>query len=170
MISINWLTRVISVPQSELTLVSGSLYSLDVDQFRLSLKDIEDNFEGMTFPDTHRHNTQVTLSGVTYARTLEIINGYTVEFENTGTPYTITCIGANHNLADVTTFDGGASLIIGNSAGLISVTSGSGVTAQDKLDIADAVWDEMVADHVTAGTTGKKVKDVLTTPKFIALK
>jgi hypothetical protein len=36
----------------------------------------------MAFPSTHIHNTAVTLSGVTYARTVEIINGYTIDFED----------------------------------------------------------------------------------------
>lgn len=124
--TINWSTKVISVLQSELTLVSAGLYELDVNAFRLALKDIEDGDEGMGFPDTHRHNTEVTLSGVTYARTFEIINGYTVAFQNTGTPYRIRCVGANHNLGDVTNFDGGTSLIIGNSAGLVVAGGGGG--------------------------------------------
>jgi hypothetical protein len=116
-ITINWSTKVISVPQADLTLVSGSIYELDVDWFRLQLKDIEDSEEGMGFPDTHRHNTAVTLSGVTYARTFEIINGYTVTFENGN--YTVQCVGANHNIADVKNVNS-VSLIIGNSAGLIN--------------------------------------------------
>lgn len=36
--------------------------------------------------------------------------------------------------------------------------------------VSDAVWDEATADHLTAGTTGKKLNDDLTTIKFIALK
>lgn len=116
MVTINWLTRVILVPQSFLTLVSGVLYELDVDELRLALKEIEDSEEGLPFPDTHRHNTEVTLSGVTYARTFEIINGYTVEFEDG--QYTVRCVGANHNLGDVKVANQ-VSLIIGNAAGLI---------------------------------------------------
>ena len=83
----------------------------------------------MAFPDTHRHNTAVTLSGVTYARTFEIINGYTVTFQDVGTPYTVRCVGANHNLADVKNVNQ-VSLIIGNAAGLIQVTSGSGLSSE----------------------------------------
>lgn len=134
-ISIDWGTKVIYVPQSFLTLISGSLYELDVDEFRLALKDLEDSEDGMAFPATHNHNTSVTLSGVTYARIVEIINGYTVEFENGN--YAVRCVGANHNLADVKVVNS-VSLIIGNSAGLI--LAGSGVTTQDKLDIAEQVW------------------------------
>lgn len=124
-VSINWATRVINVPQADLALVSTGLYQLDVDAFRLALKDIEDSADGMTFPDTHRHNTAVVLSGVTYSRIVEIINGYTVTFQDTGTPYSVRCVGANHNLADVKTVNN-VSLIVGNSAGLITVATGSG--------------------------------------------
>jgi len=125
--TINWVTKVITIPQSFLTFISGSLYELDVNELRLVLKDIEDD-EGIPFPDTHRHNTQVLLSGVTYARTFEIINGYTVTFENGN--YSVRCVGANHNLADVKNVNY-VSLIVGNSAGLITVSSGSGLSTEE---------------------------------------
>lgn len=125
-LSIDWLTKVISVPQADLTSLGGGVYELDVEDLRLWLKDIEDGEDGMAQPDTHRRNAPVTLAGVTYAQTFEIINGYTVAFQNTGTPYLIKCVGGNHNLGDVTIFDGGSSLLIGNSAGLQLVSTGGG--------------------------------------------
>jgi hypothetical protein len=145
-ISIDWATQIITVPQSYLTHISGALYELDVDQLRLDLKDIEDSEEGMAFPDTHRHNTAVTLSGVTYARTVEIINGYTVTFENGN--YSVRCVGANHNIGDVKNVNS-VSLIIGNAAGLISVSSGSGLDAsQDaKLTAINAQLAEIEAGY-----------------------
>lgn len=39
-----------------------------------------------------------------------------------------------------------------------TVESGSGVTEQDKLDIADRVWDEAVADHAAAGSTSVELQ------------
>ncbi len=135
-ISINWSTKIITVPQADLTAMGGGVYQLDVDAFRLALKNIEDSEEGSVFPDTHRHSTQVTLSGVTYARTFEVINGYTVTFQDTGTPYTVLCVGANHNLADVKNVNQ-VSLIIGNAAGLISVTSGSGLSVEQTQQLLD---------------------------------
>ena len=136
-ISIDWATRVIDVPKNYLSDLGGGIWELDVDQFRQDLKNIEDG-EGVPFPDTHRHNAPVTLAGTTYARTLEIINEFTVEFED-GT-YTVKCVGANHNIGDVKVVNS-VSLIIGNSAGLQVVTQGSGVTQQDKDDIILGVWD-----------------------------
>jgi hypothetical protein len=132
-ISVDHATRVITVPQADLTLVSGTIYSLDVDTFRGWLKDYEDGEAGIVLPDMHRHNTEVVLAGVTYARSVEIINGFTVEFE-TGN-YTVVTSGANHNIGDVKTANS-VSLITNNSAGLQIVTQGSGLSAaQDtKLD------------------------------------
>lgn len=142
-VTVNWATKVITIPVDFLTLVSGgggagSLYELDVNALRLALKDIEDG-EGMPYLDTHRHNSPVTLSGVTYARTFEIINGYTVYFdESVADHYSIRCVGANHNLADVKIVNT-VSLIVGNSAGLITVSSGSGLSTQ-QATMLEEIW------------------------------
>lgn len=154
-ISVTWATRVIFVPKADLTPVSGSLFELDLNAFRLALKDLEDSPAGMPNPDTHRHNTEVTLGGVTYARTIEIINGYTVEFEDDGTPdghYTVRCVGANHNLSDVKVLNS-VSLIIGNAAGLI-VRDSAGLTeaAQENLALLRKVHTNR---FVTDPATGK---------------
>jgi hypothetical protein len=125
-ISINWATKVIFVPQADLTFISGVLYEHDVNAFRLALKSIEDSEDGMVFLDTHRHNTEVVLSGITYSRFFEIINGYTVEYEDG--QYVVNCVGANHNLADVKVANQ-VSLIIGNSAGLITANFDAQVAA-----------------------------------------
>jgi len=147
-ISINWATKVITIPQADLTFISGSLYELDVDIFRLALKDIEDSEDGMSFPDTHRHNTEVTLGGVTYARTFEIINGYTVTFQDVGSPYRVRCTGANHNISDVQNLNN-VSIIVGNAAGLIVKSIGSGLSTQEH--------DELFAIR---GVDGDDLKDI----------
>ena len=136
--SVNWETRVITIPQSFLTSLGDTKYLLDTDALRLALKDIEDS-EGISFPDTHRHNTEVVLGGITYARFFEIINGYTVTFENGS--YAIVLVGSNNNILDVTNLNY-VSVRSMNSAGLI--VSGSGVTEQDKTDIIDGVAAELV--------------------------
>lgn len=134
MITIDWATKIISVPQSYLTNLGGGIYELDVDRFRLDLKNLEDGDEGMVFPTTHSHNTTVTLSGVTYARTFEIINGYTIEFEDGN--YTVSCVGANHNIGDVKVVNS-VSLLIGNASGLIQVTSGSGLSSEQATQLLE---------------------------------
>jgi hypothetical protein len=150
-IFINWNTKVIYVPKNFLTFVSGTTYEMDTDAFRLALKDIEDD-EGIPFLDTHRHNTEVALGGLTYARTIEIINGYTVYFEDG--MYAVNLIGSNNNIADVAIVNH-VSIRPTNSAGLVS-----NATPQD---ISQAVWDEELAGHTTSGTTGRRLKDILPT-------
>lgn len=156
--TVDWANKIILVPQSFLTFVSGSVYEMDVDTFRLALKDLEDSEAGMMFPDTHRHTTETVLAGVTYARFVEIINGYTITFEDVGTPYAVNLFGANNNIPDATNVNQ-VSIRLSNSAGLISVTSGSGVTPQDKTDIVNMVWNELIANHVIAGSTAEALSN-----------
>ena len=159
---IDWGNKIINIYKTDsfMTQKSSTLYEMDTNAFRLTLKDLEDDEEGIVHDDTHRHNAEVTVAGVTYAETIEIINGYKIKFDDG--QYTVKLVGSNNNLFDV---DAGilvrnqVSLVPTNSAGLIKVVSGSGVTEQDKLDIADRIWDELGADHETVGTMGKLQKD-----------
>ena len=131
-VTINYSTFVINVLQVDLTFISGSLYELDVNAFRLTLKGIEDGEAHMPFSDTHIHNTEVTLAGLTLARTFEVISPYTVEFEDL--QYTVRAVGANHNLADVKV-DNQVSLITQNSPGLI--VAGSGLSAVEAAQLRE---------------------------------
>ena len=140
MISINWQTKVISIPQSYLTLISGVLYSLDTEQFRLDLKDLEDSEEGIPYLDTHRHVTETTIAGTTYARFIEIINGYSITFENG--QYAVRLDGSNNNFFDI---EAGilnvnnVQVIPTNSAGLIKVETGTGLSPEEQQQLADAL-------------------------------
>ena len=136
-ISINWGAKIINVPIDSLEFVSTDIYKLDINTFRLALKALEESEDGMAFPDTHRHNTEVDVAGITLARVVEIINGYTVTFEDG--QYLVTLYGANSNISDVINFNQ-VSVRAVTSAGLLVSVQGSGVTEQDKADIASAVW------------------------------
>lgn len=160
--TIDWAAKDIMIPQSDLAFVSGTFYTYDTNIARLAMKTLEASETGMVFQDTHKHGGEVSVAGVTYARTIEIINGYIITFENLG--YSVQLQGSNNNLWDI----GGGVLtqnlvqvIPTNSAGLIVVTQGSGITEQDKLDIADRVWDELSAEHLTADTFGAVTQRLL---------
>ena len=115
-------TFVIFVPQADLTLVSGSLYELDVNAFRLELKDLEDDEAGMPFPRTHVHNTEVTVAGTTFARLVEILAPYSVEFEDG--PYSVRLFGANNNIFDIEN-----GILVQNQVQVIPSNSGGLVVA-----------------------------------------
>lgn len=140
-ITVNWNTKVISIPQGDLTFVSGTLYEADTNAIRLALKAIEAD-EGMPFDDTHVHNTEVVVAGTTFARTLEIINGYSVQF-TPDSQYTVRLSGSNNNLFDVENgilVQNQVQVIAQNSAGLIRIDVEKTLTETDKDDIADKVW------------------------------
>jgi hypothetical protein len=165
-ITIDFNTRVINIPKSFLTQKSSILFELDVNALRLELKSIEGDL-GIAFPDTHRHNTEIVLAGVTYARAVEIINGYTITFEDG--QYVVSCVGANHNLSDVKNLNQ-VSLIVGNSAGLVVTSTGGGGGAT-ALEIRDAVWGAPISAMTDATTIGGWIsKKLLSMIKFISLK
>ena len=128
-ISIDWSTSVITVPKADTTLIQSTpteIRELNINTFRLALKDIEDNETGITYPTTHSHNTTVSIGGVTLARVVEILAPYTVTFEN-GT-YAVNLVGANSNISDRTNVNS-VSVRSANSAGLIQTTELSVVQA-----------------------------------------
>jgi len=152
-ISVNPITHVISVPQSYLSPVSTGLYALDTNQFRVDLALWSATEEGRAEPFPYDHNTEYTVAGETYARKIELINGYSWQLEDTGSFYSVKLIGSNNNLFDVQNGvfipHGNVGLIPSNSAGLQIVTTGSGVTAQDKVDIINGVFSRIIENGET---------------------
>lgn len=142
-ISIDWGAKIINIPKADLTILSGNLYKYDVNAFRLELRNLEDDIDGMAFLKTHKHNWIVTLSGVDYARVLEIINWYTVTFEDWN--YSVSLFWANHNIADVKNVNQ-VSLIVSNSAWLINVD-------QEAIQYASFGWAvNLDTNSVNSGT------------------
>jgi hypothetical protein len=149
-ISVDWGTKVITVPKADTTLVTlgpPEIRQLDVDTFRLALKALEDDEVGMAFPDTHQHNTEVTIAGIVYARFIEFINGYTITFEPGA--YGVDLVGANNNIMDVLNMNA-TQVRSNNSAGLVVAISGETFQAmtQDVLGLSgeNTVWSAMVHD------------------------
>lgn len=148
-ITVDWATKVISVPQADLTFISGTLYELDTDQFRLDLKALEAGEFGMPFLDTHQHNTEVTVAGVTYARFIEIINGYTVTFEDG--QYAVSLVGSNNNIFEEGVINRNqVSVISNNSAGLVSNATPAAISAE--------VWDAVLSGFSTSGSAGETLR------------
>lgn len=164
-------TDIITVELADLTLVSGTFYTLDSNAFRLTLKDIEDDENGIVFPDTHRHVDSDTIAGATDAKKVIILSPYSVEFPDS--QITVQITGTNNNIHDVG--DGKlqqnqAQIIPSNSFGLVTVSTGSGVTAQDKTDIISGVWNSLLTAHNTSGTFGWFIQKLLTVAQFLVKK
>jgi hypothetical protein len=121
---------VINVPRADMTLVSSSpteIRQLNIDDFRATLGDLQDDAEGMVFPTAFVHTAPLTVAGVTLARVVEILDPYVIEFEDG--QYNVNIVGGNSNLSDVT-IKNQVGLNTANSAGLQQVTSGSGLSPE----------------------------------------
>jgi len=119
-VTVNWITGVITVPKSFSTLIQSTpieVRNLDLDVLRLKLRDLEDDVDGRPWPKTHTHNTQVVLSGITYARIFEVLPPYTITFVESVPPYALNLVNANSNVADRVNINT-TSIRSSNSAGL----------------------------------------------------
>ena len=122
-ITIDRLTGIISVPQSDLALLSGTLYSADTNAIRNSIKEIEASEEGIIWDDTHRHNTTVDLFGITYARTIEYLAPASITF-TPDAQWSVRLEGSNNNMGDIEATilnQNQVQVIPTNSAGLIDL-------------------------------------------------
>lgn len=85
--------------------------------------------------------------------------GYGVDI---GTSVTRTGIRLNHTFSGNTS---GSTRDLGSNTFIETPSGGASAS-----DIADAVWDELISDHVTDGTTGKTLKDAKTRATLASLK
>ena len=153
-ITIDFPTLVISVPQADMTFVSGTFYRLPTEtKFRADVNAIMAGEDGIVFDDCITHNTEITVAAVTYARFIELINGYAVQM-TPDSQFTVELTESNNNLHDVAAgalVQNQVQVITTNAAGLITVISGSGLDAgQDtKLTRIHALLDviEGTLDH-----------------------
>jgi len=158
-VTINWETKVISVEKvdlDELQLIPTEIRELDLNLFHLTLRDLESSAEGIPYIPTHIHNTEVLLGGVTYARIIEIINDYTVTFEDG--QYAVELTGANSNVADRVNVNQ-VSVRSHNAAGLITVDTGG--TAPSVGEIRDGVWNADMGNYNIADSFGMGIRIIL---------
>jgi hypothetical protein len=113
--------------------------------------------------DAYVHNTEVVVAGTTFARTIEFINSWSVQF-TPDTQWTVRLAGSNNNIFDVENgilVQNQVQVISTNSAGLINVDLATLQTSVDdveaKVDIIDTNVDDIetevdrLVDHVIGG-------------------
>jgi len=168
-LSLDPATRLISVPQADLTFVSGTLYSLDTDQFRKDVMDLLASESYIWMPDAYSHNGEVTVAGTTFARTLEFINTYSVQFEDTGAQYSVRLEGSNNNIFDVEnsilTPTDKVTVIGQNSAGLVNADI-SAQTVEGTYTVQSAlrlILAALAGKLSGAGGTNIKIRDTADT-------
>ena len=117
--SIDRTTSVITIDRlsmPEVPNTASEVRTFDVVEFHYLLRDNEDDWEGIHFPTTHNWKDPITIGGVTLAAVFELLDPYTVTFEDG--LYTVYVQGANSNLGDKINKNQ-VSVYIQNSAGLV---------------------------------------------------
>jgi len=148
-ISVDWGSKLITVNQSdtEISFVSGSTYQLDTNAFRLALKALEDDETGIPFNRITKHNKVVTIDGINYVRSWEILNGYTVVCLP-DTAWRLRMDGQSNNNfhSEGILILNNVQVIPSNSAGnTVTETGVSGLTAQEATDLTTAASEAELA-------------------------
>lgn len=144
--TIDWGNRIIYPDRADMIQVQATpieIYQLNVNDIHLELRDLEDDPAGMPHPSTHTYKGPTTLSGVTYARIMEIINDYTFTFLP-NSAWVCQIVGGNSNIGDRVN-PNNVSIQVANSAGLQDATSLQAASFQGHVTI-DPI-------NGTAGTT-----------------
>lgn len=146
--NINWVTGEITVSRNDMTLIQASpeIRGLDTTAFFDELKAAEASVEGMPWPDTQRHNLPYTISGITYAESIEIIPPYFVTFEDG--QYRVILSGSNNNIIDVAT-NNQVGILGNNSAGLVDQTLYTPISDAEKDDIVLRIFQRVMEGSET---------------------
>lgn len=136
---------VIQIPRADMTLVQTTpteIRQLNINDLRLALNDLMDEDPGIAFPTNHVHTAPLTVSGVTLARVVEILDPYVIEFEDG--LYNVNVTGGNSNVGDK---------VIKNQVGVNTANSAGLQDPQAIARLADQAHVSLVAgaaDLITA--------------------
>ena len=122
-ITIDWATYTINIPKTDMLLLQTTpieVRQLDLTTFHETLRNLEDDPAGMPQPVTHNYSGPTSISGVILAQVVEILDPYTITFEDG--QYAVNVVGGNSNVADKVNINN-VGVRTANSAGLQDLTS-----------------------------------------------
>lgn len=139
-IEVLWDKKEIFIPKDTLLLLQSSpaeIRQLDIYDFHKKLHLLQQSEHGIAHDDIQAHVPPKNISGVILARVIEIINDYTVTFEDG--QYNVNIVGGNSNIADRVNKNQ-VGVNTANSAGLQDLSSlqaasfGDGAIAIDQVN------------------------------------
>lgn len=158
-ITVDWaVTQVIDIPQADLVATPDpNIFQLNLDAFRLALKDLEAAEQGMPWTDTHAHTAPVSIGATDLARVVEILDPYTITFEDG--QYAVEVVGGNSNVGPVTNVNQ-VSVRTNNSAGLTYSKQAEDSAFEDARVWIDTV-DGLPGTVYPRGTPGDPVDNLI---------
>jgi len=122
-LSIDWATYTINIARADMLLLQSNpieVRQLDLTELHVALRALEDDALGMVHPSTHNYKGPTTISGVTLAQVVEVLDPYSVTFEDG--QYAVNVTNGNSNIADKVNINN-VGVRTANSAGLQDLTS-----------------------------------------------
>ena len=129
--TVDWENSKVTIPTTDLTFVQSDpdIYELDVGDFWLAVRAIEASEEAMPFKRIVANTAPKSVAGITLGRVIEVINGYSIEFEDG--MYSVNVVGGNNNFANVKV-QNYVSVNTANSAGMTGTTQDPSFTEDDR--------------------------------------
>jgi hypothetical protein len=155
----------ITIPQADLSFISGTLYELDTMAFWDEMKTNEEDSDGIVFNDLQAHNPDYTVAGVNYADAVFML--CEVTFENTGSNYSVILAGSNNDIFDedngILVATPGLTIIPTNAAGLI-ITDTSGLTPTESAALISIAADTAASLALQTGINARDIGKHITNP------
>jgi hypothetical protein len=152
-LTIDWENQLINVTSPQTDVLVQDL----IDFIRTE----EPSSDGIAYSKVADATGKDSLGGATSTGiTLTLLDNWQLKFWDGN--YTATISGGNllgGPSGDPVAYTAGVQVVVIQSAASTLVVTGSGVSPSDITDIADAVWDEAIAQHLAIGSTGEKLND-----------
>jgi hypothetical protein len=151
--NIDWGNKIINVFKTDMIqiqVVPSEIWQLDIPEFKKSLGDALDDELGMIYPNIFNHNPEVSVGGTVLAKVVEILDPYTITFEDG--QYAVNLVGANSNIGDRVNVNQ-VSVRSSNSAGM-QVYYSNAPASITPSQIAEATWTHQKGDMVYQRSIG----------------
>jgi hypothetical protein len=132
---VDWAAKSIYIPLADLIFEGGSVYTLRLyNDFRKEIRRLEWEFsEGLWAPQIMSYTDPLTFSGITLSAAIQIINGYTITFEDAAVDVLLR--EANSNLVDVTVRNQVRPIPFNTAGYVIAETGTSGLTPSESTQL-----------------------------------
>ena len=158
--TVNWDSRIISIPQSDLVDLGNNVYKLDLELCHQELRRLEWEFyEGLSREQILDYTPPTLAGGVIYAAFVILINEYWIEFEDG--QYAVNFDGANTNIQDYTVVNQ-VSIRPNNSAGLQDLSTLLAMAYTGKVILSEVKGQAGIATPIgTLGVPSNNMPDTL---------
>lgn len=172
----------ILIPQDydHLTLVEGSApngsWALDTYALWQDLKSLEASESGIVFDDLQTHNAKYAIAGTTYADAIGFLCEIAFYNAAANEDWAVILEGSNNDLFDIVNGiyvpskgTGHITVVPGNSAGLVVITSTDTATIEAKVDALIAAQ-ELTQEQIEAERTTMESPAPMSTPGKVVLR